>query len=305
MLKTVVWDIEELRVEQNVSDQLKVLTGKSQTYEEYFSLIVSSAITYDDNRRPKPLFSRNNNNNSRSIYQHDVSPNNDSWGDHNDFEEFNVNTSIQDIKAYSTQFRQSRNSGNQSTFLPSIIYKDMNEQSRSGWNKIEPEIKEKIVKSMSSPSSVPSPTSNLSPRKGHDNQNISLHNISLHNFIVNYHKLKDQDGHTDVPSAPIDEEPDESSPSETTSEENDKLLIQAVKHSGTTPNKLNISQNGTNEKSKVSPADVKFLLSNNNKRFGNLHEIIYKVSTLDTKESVSLVDRGTKGGITGNDIRII
>ena len=41
----------------------------------------------------------------------------------------------------------------------------MNEQSRSGWNKIEPEIKEKIVKSMSSPSSLPSPTSNLLKEK--------------------------------------------------------------------------------------------------------------------------------------------
>ena len=145
---------------------MKVLTGKSQTYEEYCSLLVSAAITYDDTRRPKLFFSMKNNNNSRSIYQHDVSSNNDdSWGEHNDFEEFNVNTSIQDIEAYSTQFWQSRNSGNQSTFLPSSIYKDMNEQSRSGWNKIEPEIKEKIVKSMSSPSSLPSPTSNLLKEK--------------------------------------------------------------------------------------------------------------------------------------------
>ena len=159
----------------------------------------------------------------------------------------------------------------------------MNEQSRSGWNKIEPEIKEKIVKSMSSPSSLPSPTSNLSQRKGHDNRNISLHDISLHDFIVNYHKLQDQDGHTDVPSTLIDEDSDELSPYETTREENDKLLIQDVKHSDITPDKLNNSQNSINEKSKVSPSDLKSPLSNNNKRFGNVHEITYKVSILGTK----------------------
>ena len=34
MLKTAVWDIEELCIAQTVADQLKVLTGKSQTYEE-------------------------------------------------------------------------------------------------------------------------------------------------------------------------------------------------------------------------------------------------------------------------------
>ena len=101
----------------------------------------------------------------------------------------------------------------------------MNEQSISGLNKIEPEIKEKIVKSIYSRSSLPSPTSNLSQREGHDNRNISLHDISLHDFIVDYHKLQDQDGHIDVPSAPIYEELDELFPYENTRKENDKLLI--------------------------------------------------------------------------------
>ena len=52
-------------------------------------------------------------------------------------------------------------------------------------------------------------------------------------------------------------------------------------------------------------ANVKFLLSNNNKRFRNVHKITYKVSTSDTKESVSLVDRGENGGIARNDVRVI
>ena len=86
ILKTAVGDIEELRAVQNVLDQVEVLSGKSQTYEEYCSFLVLETITYDDNRIPKPFFSRQNNNTIRSIYQHDVYFNHDdSWGEYNNF----------------------------------------------------------------------------------------------------------------------------------------------------------------------------------------------------------------------------
>ena len=71
MLKTAVFDIEELRAVQNTADQLKVFTGKGQTYEEYCTLLISAATSYDDNHKPKPFLSRRNTNN-RKIYQHDM-----------------------------------------------------------------------------------------------------------------------------------------------------------------------------------------------------------------------------------------
>ena len=42
MLKTAVFDIKELRAVQNTADQLKLFTGKGQTYEEYYVADISS-----------------------------------------------------------------------------------------------------------------------------------------------------------------------------------------------------------------------------------------------------------------------
>ena len=83
---------------------------------------------------------------------------------------------------------------------------------------------------------------------------------------------------------------------ETTSQDNDQLLIQAVKSSGS---------NNKNSKPNPSPSDIRSLLSKNNTRASNVHEVIYKVSAHDSSSDVSLVDRGANGGIAGNDVRVI
>ena len=128
MLKTAVFDIEELRAVQNTADQLKVFTGKGQTYEEYCTLLISAATSYDDNHKPKSFPSRRN----RSVYQHDSTYNDNlSWGEYSGYEQFNVHTDVQEIQAYATNFQRSRDSRNTSTFLHQSIYKDMDDQSRS------------------------------------------------------------------------------------------------------------------------------------------------------------------------------
>ena len=104
MLKTAVYGIEELRAVQNTADQLKIFTGHGQTYEEYCALLISAATSYDDHHKPKTFLSRRNTNN-RKVYEHDLSYNDiDSWGDHGEFEEFNVHTDVQEIQAYATNF---------------------------------------------------------------------------------------------------------------------------------------------------------------------------------------------------------
>ena len=146
MLKTAVFDIEELRAVQNTADQLKLFTGKGQTYEEYCTLLISAATSYDDNHKPKSFMSRRNNN--RKVYQHDFTYNDDmSWGEQTEYEQFDVNTDVQRIQAYATNFQKSRDNRNTSTFLPQSIYKDMDDQSRSAWTQIDPSIRSKIVKS--------------------------------------------------------------------------------------------------------------------------------------------------------------
>ena len=76
MLKTAVYDLPELRAVQNTADQLKIFTGKGQTYEEYCSLLISAATSYDDHHKPKSFLSRRNTNNRR-VYQHDLDSNDD------------------------------------------------------------------------------------------------------------------------------------------------------------------------------------------------------------------------------------
>ena len=72
MLKTAVYGIEELRAVQNTADQLKVFTGHGQTYEEYYTLLISAATSYDDHHKTKSFLSCRNTNN-RKVYEHDIS----------------------------------------------------------------------------------------------------------------------------------------------------------------------------------------------------------------------------------------
>ena len=132
---------------QNTADQLKIFTGKGQTYEEYCSLLISAATSYDDHYKPKSFISRRNNNN-RIVYQHELESNDDfSWEDQGDFDQFDVHTDVHEIEAYATNFQRSKNSStNASTLLPQSIYKEMDDQSRSTWSNMSPNIRSKIVK---------------------------------------------------------------------------------------------------------------------------------------------------------------
>ena len=56
MLKTAVYGIEELRAVQNTADKLKVFTGYGQTYEEYCTLLIFEATSYDDHHKPNHFY---------------------------------------------------------------------------------------------------------------------------------------------------------------------------------------------------------------------------------------------------------
>ena len=54
----------------------------------------------------------------------------------------------------------------------------------------------------------------------------------------------------------------------------------------------------------ISASDIRSLLSTTKTRKANTH-VIYRVSSHNSKNDVSLVDRGANGGVAGDDIRII
>jgi hypothetical protein len=128
------------------------------------------------------------------------------------------------------------------------------------------------------PSRPPFPTK---PRR-----NINLHEMSAYEFLqVHSHELEP------------DPEPDRTitedlTTDETESEPSDTLLINAAK--GSRPNPL-------------PPGDIRRVLSKNSKRSVNLAQIEYKVSNhqASSGKSLSVIDRGSKGGVAGTDVCVI
>ena len=60
----------ELSPVKNAAGQLKDSTRNSQTYEDYCTLFVAVATSYDDNCKSKPLPTSKNNNGNRRVYEH-------------------------------------------------------------------------------------------------------------------------------------------------------------------------------------------------------------------------------------------
>ena len=84
-----------------------------------------------------------------------------------------------------------------------------------------------------------------------------------------------------------------SNSNKTITEDNDQLLIYAIN-----------SSNTTNTTPKVSPAEIRSLISKDNTSVDN-HGIIYRMSSLHASEKDSLVDRVANEDIAKGDVRLI
>jgi hypothetical protein len=164
----------------------------------------------------------------------------------------------------------------------------MDEKTKDLWNQIYDKYKSIILgftkPSTSSPffgkppSRPPFPTQ---PRC-----NINLHEMSVYEFLqVHSHELEP------------DPEPDEANTEDISAEEaepkpSDTFLINAAKGSRPIP---------------LPPGDIRRVLSKNSKRSANLAQIEYKVSyhQASSGQSLSLIDRGAKGGVAGTDVCVI
>ena len=148
LLKNAVHGVEPLWSVQDTSDQLKVNTGVIQTFEQYCSQLIASATSYDNLNKPKSFSSNRPNNNNRRVYQHDINDQADYLLEDSDFNDqtFDFNTDIHEIHAYSTKMNSFQRNKNQPSLLLLSIYEDMNDQSRSAWRKIDPDIRSRIIK---------------------------------------------------------------------------------------------------------------------------------------------------------------
>ena len=118
--------------------------------------------------------------------------------------------------------------------------------------------------------------------RNNNRQKLNFRNVTLHDLLANYHVSHDNEPNSDdTTTEVIDEVTEITSLTDTNADNNDQLLIQAVK--------------SNNNNNKSLPADVRNLLSfpvkspsaNSTKTTSiNVSEIIYKITKYDTSSSI-------------------
>ena len=91
MLENAVAPIDELRQIKNNADLEKTKTGRTLTFSEYTSLLLSASAAYDEEFKPKST-------KQRHVYVHDIGDDYDFNDDH-DAEDYDIDVSVREIQA--------------------------------------------------------------------------------------------------------------------------------------------------------------------------------------------------------------
>jgi hypothetical protein len=160
----------------------------------------------------------------------------------------------------------------------------IDQKTKDLWDQIDDKYKSIILgyskPSTSSPFSGKPLSRPSFPTKPRD---INLHEMSAYEFLqVHSHELEPDPEPDEAISEVVQTEEAEPEPSDT-------LLINAAKGSRPSP---------------LPPGDICRVLPKNSKRSVNLAQIEYKVSyhQASSGQSLSLIDRGAKGGVAGTDV---
>jgi hypothetical protein len=295
MLENAVAPVEELRQVKINAELHKTKTGESLSYEEYVSLLLSAASTYDDQFKPKKV------NKQRSIYAHDFEDYSGDYGPVSENEEFqyNIDSPVNVIQAYAHK-RQNLASGKHQDYRPRMSrdkWYSLSEEDQKLWDQLGDKAKSIIL------GITPADGSKSYDRK------VNLHQISAYDFLrANLHELDNslsqgpfcqQDPATGTMGGSNELEHDNQSTTEAEGNEDshdlpsETRLINAVK-SG------NSGVNG-----KLAPGDIRRVMSKNSKRTVKMANITYTVSNHQMATTSSLVDRGANGGVAGTDVRIV
>jgi hypothetical protein len=117
-------------------------------------------------------------------------------------------------------------------------------------------------------------------------RNANLHEISAYDFLqANLHETSQSETQPEDTQEYFDavsDTNDQVDPS-------DSILVNTAKTSG----------------SKLSPGDIRRVMSKSSTRSVNMSQIIYNVSASKVKSVDALVDRGANGGVAGSDVRVL
>jgi hypothetical protein len=214
---------------KNTADLEKTKTGRTLTYEEYLSLLLSAATTYDIQfaaKKPK-----------RQVFTHSIIDNDDDYYVADD-DSYDIDAPVSVILANSTE-RCNKTSGGTGRHQPIRMPRDkwfnLDGKSKEIWDTLDDKAKSIILgydHGSTTPFPKPPPKPNPFQRK------VNLHEISAYDFIQAYsHQLDDTSATDCVPSLPDNHD----GTTEVTPDDTDSRLINAA----------------TSSSSKLPPGDIR------------------------------------------------
>ena len=272
MLENAVAPITELRQVKNNADLEKTKNGRALTYEEYCSLLLSAATTYDiqfaSRKQKRQVFNHH-------IIDYDQDPS--IHGDQDDY--YDIDAPISVILANSTERRNnpSGRNGKPNVRMPRDKWFSLDVKSKEIWDTLDDKAKSIILGYENGNNTTSKPFHKPSSFQ----RKVNLHDMSAYDFLQAYsHTIEDgnNNGSDDNDIAANADIQDDT----------DTLLINAATSSGT---------------SKLPPGDIRRVMSKSSKRFVNKCE--YFVSSHKHTSPLSLIDRGANGGVAGSDVRVI
>jgi hypothetical protein len=270
MLQNAVRNVSELAIVKDTAAQLKAHDGREQTYDSYSGLLLSAAATYDSNFAPKTFSGSHPP--RRAVYSHD---NTESNGD-NDDPVYDIDCTLDALQANThSSGGDQPNAHASATGRPpgtSMAFSKWNQLSQDAkdiWDDLPDEAKAVILNHARPPGRGPARPSF---------RNTNLHDVSAHDYLLaNTHDLRPgSNGDVDESSQALSVT---FASDKKDHDDNSTALLKVLSTSIARPKSTTRSVNAA---------------------------VRCSISTQEWSSNPgALVDRGTNGGVAGQDVRII
>ena len=298
MLENAVKPIDDLRAVKDQANQFQVRMGTKITYDQYCSLLLSAAQSYDSQFETRT----NSKGIRRSVYSHDIADNNDfvynidsdplvlqanmSNVSSNKLDNLQQLDNLYSLEAYYSQ-------ANNRPRLPKSKWDKLSDNAKRAWIALDIESKRIILGTDASSTT-------------HQDGAIQRQGSTRR---VQFHATHDDQGITDDNNTDTDKFYDASSGpnNDDTSPSDDAILAHMTQRKQLPPGHLHRVLSSTQSDSKTSsaaPSTNEVTIDGKLYREVNMAKVRYCHSHSRTRRG-ALVDRGANGGICGNDVRII
>ena len=281
MLENAVAPITELRQVKNNADLEKTRTGRTLTYPEYTSLLLSAATAYDDQYKPKRE--------KRQVFSHEFLDDADDTLPDVDPYDIDAPVTVIQANAHDQRHKSRAKSVQPRVRMPRDRWFGLSDKDCQLWDQLDDKAKATIL-GTSDHSSLNS-THDQHP-SDKPTRWMNLHDMSAYEFLqVHFHDLNPDsgtaaDGDTDLLDSLSKDDPEDVS---------DTRLINSAKSQSKSP------------ATTLTPGDIRRVMSQSSKRQQsiNVMQVVYNVSAHRSSSPRSLVDCGANGSLAGTDVRVI